>query len=266
LKNKVIIKTIATTGFVFALLNPLEALGADESKLDKFEKDVAKPGDPDKPRTQASSYGSDADQPDLQKSFIGDILETIFVVGGKKSMMRIDSSLTESPQGVTPRRTGDGLLVYARLDTSHQRVDSDISGVDTRVEIGYGAFGFEIRQTRYRDSKINTHLQVDQYHGLYRMSFGNTLEIGLGFGETTLDGASRNSGHTWATPVLYQPLPWLGIEYRPSRMTINNNEITDNEFAVDLGGRYWAVRSGYRWLKSPNEKITGPFIGLSLRF
>ncbi|HLQ25140.1 MAG TPA: hypothetical protein VK138_04595 [Acidiferrobacterales bacterium] len=266
MKNKVTIRTIATTRFVFVLLSPFAALGADESRLDKFEKDIAKPGTPDKPHAQASSYGSDTDSSDLQKSFISDVLETIFLVPGKNSMMRIDSTLMESPQGVIPRQTGDGLLVYARLDTSYQRVDSDISGVDSRLEIGYGAFGLEIRQTRYRDTKINTHLQVDQYHGLYRMSFGNTLEIGLGYGETTFDGTSRNSGHTWATPVLYQPLPWFGIEYRPSWMTINNNEITDNEFAVDVGGRYWAVRGGYRQIKSPTEKIVGPFIGLSLRF
>jgi hypothetical protein len=48
----------------------------DESKLDKFETDVANPGNPDKPRTKSSSYGSDTDQSDLPKSFISDVPTT----------------------------------------------------------------------------------------------------------------------------------------------------------------------------------------------
>lgn len=165
----------------------------------------------------------------------------------------------------TPRRLGEGVVPFVRLDGSYHRIGDRIDASDYRTEVGYGPFGFEYRQLRYTESDPEATLELAQYHALYRMSAGDYVEIDLGYGQLDITGAAHNTGGSWTVPILIHPSPHFGFEYRPSWAKINGSPITNQEVAVSIGGRFWALRGGYHWLESDSERLSGPFVGLSLR-
>ena len=98
------------------------------------------------------------------------------------------------------------------------------------------------------------------------MSVGSVFEVDLGYGRMELIGMQHNSGGSFTLPVLFHPTTAFGIEYRPSWAAINGNSLENHEIALEFGDRFWALRAGYRWLRSPGDQLSGPFAGISVRF
>ncbi|MGD8594955.1 MAG: hypothetical protein PVF82_19160 [Gammaproteobacteria bacterium] len=275
--------------FVWILIFPLVALADTGSKLEHFEKDATSPrpsDESDDPPPQQDQHQSgsnfsteNSDETQTQSNFGDDLalaliqaIPLAMVAGGRYSWERVSVSAADDGANgrdrkkITPKAPGEGVVPYIRLDASYNHVDDRIHASDYRAEVGYGPFGFEYRQVLYGETNPEATLELEQYHALYRMSFGDRVEIDLGYGRLDLIGMARHSGSSWTLPILIHPSPHFGIEYRPSWAKINGNSISNQELAISVGAQFWAFRGGYHWLESHEERLSGPFIGLSLRF
>ena len=87
------------------------------------------------------------------------------------------------------------------LELRYQHVESDVSALDGRAEIGYGPVGLAVRGTHYAEESPADELDIVQWHGLYRMSFTEYVGIDIGFGSMTLHGDKRSSGLSMTVPV-----------------------------------------------------------------
>jgi hypothetical protein len=189
------------------------------------------------------------------------------VVGGPLSWERVQprESANLSP-GLMPRQHGEALISFARIDVAYQFVESDVDALDYRAEFGYGPFAIQTRYTCHQEKEPPDELDVSQLHFLYRMSFGNTLEMDMGVGRMTLTGNDRNSGFSFTMPILYHPKESAGVEFRPTWGWIRGNTIGDYDLSVLIGRRHGSLRVGYRWFAGPEESLNGPHVGLSLRY
>jgi len=268
---------------VLAVTFPLTAMAG---ALDDFERDSTKKQSRTTAPSQRSVSGSSDDDiadicldtlmDDCLSDFclsgevfkaLGELFGGIAAVGAL-SWDRAEYQGMEAPMGsgVLPRKSGEALVPLVRFDLSFQNVESDITAWDARFEAGYGPFAFQFRRTVYDEQDPAASLTIRQYHALYRMSFGSRLEIDIGAGTSVLDGLQENSGFSMTAPVLFHPSHSFGLEFRPVWSTINENDIQDFDLAVLAGWRYASLRAGYRWVRSPNQSLDGPHIGISLRW
>jgi hypothetical protein len=189
------------------------------------------------------------------------------VYGGASSWKRIRPS-SQIQMGGAPaaRSLGEALIPFARLGVSYQDVESDVTAWDFRAEAGYGPFGVQVRQTRYDETEPADNLTITQMHGLYRMSFGSRFEVDIGMGVFVLDGNETNSSFSLTTPLLFHPTEFFGVEFRPAWTSVNGSSIGDYDLSILAGWQYVSLRAGYRWLRSEDESLDGPHMGLSIRF
>ena len=68
----------------------------------------------------------------------------------------------------TPRRAGEALIPFARLDLAYQNVEGDVESWDTRIEGGYGPLAGQLRWTRFFEVQPADDLTLLQAHALYR--------------------------------------------------------------------------------------------------
>lgn len=94
------------------------------------------------------------------------------------------------------------------------------------------------------------------------MSFGPYVETGIGLGVLTLRGDDSVSRPLFALPLLIHPVKHLGIEFRPAWA----RGVNDYDIALMCHIRHASVKLGYRWVRSPNESLDGPYTGISLRW
>jgi hypothetical protein len=272
------------------LITPHAVFPQSGSTLEQFEidatKDRATEEHPHEPRSTTNSktydgglgYGDDDDDGELLGDslfwWIPEAIGRAMVAGGTSSWRRVTSPTraddidenAEFEEPTVARKTeGEGVIPYARVDVSYNWMNNRIHANDSRTEIGFGPLGFQLRNTRYYESDPEADLHVRQYHALYRMSASDFFEVDIGFGKFELIGVSSHSGESFTLPVLIHPSTRFGFEYRPSWTSINGTGIADYELAMSFGDRYWSVRGGYRWLKSPGARLEGPFLGLSGR-
>lgn len=158
------------------------------------------------------------------------------------------------------------LLPAFRLDSSYQNVKSDIDALDVRAEAGYGPFAMQGRITRYTEEEPSDELDLIQVHGLFRLPVSDQLQVGLGAGALILDGDNRNSGFSLTAPILVYPREFLGIEFRPAWSKIHENPLNDYDLGLVLSHSHVALRLGYRWVRSENESLDGPYLGFTFRF
>lgn len=263
------------------LLFPAAAISVTDSSLQQFEEDVTRPrvvenqnmdSHQSPVHKKTADYDSDDSHSELHEqidSLLVEIMIGALTYPGLYSFERVATSGIDDQREenlVTPRAVGEGVIPFARLDISYNQVSSSILALHSRAEVGYGPFGFEMRQASYSESAPDASLDVEQYHLLYRMSFGDHVELDLGLGEYTISGVAVNSGKSSTAHLLIHPNEKLGIEVRPSWATINGNGIRDHEYAISYGERFWAVCMGYRLLEGPTTNLNGPFIGVSLRY
>jgi hypothetical protein len=160
------------------------------------------------------------------------------------------------------RDFGEPQIPFVRLDFSFQDVESDVYAYDYRVEGGYGPLGLQFDQTHYRETIPGDELNLIRLYGLYRMSFGSNVEMDLGFGALTIDGDDYDSRFSFTTPILIYPSDHVGIELRPAWAA----NVSDYDVGLLATWRYSSIKVGYRWVKSPDESLNGPYVGLSVHY
>ena len=229
-------------------------------KLDSFEKSAAQERERDDSRGERRSDSCIAD---ILGDIIVDILGHGMLYGGATSWARVTPSSRDCPTAeLTARDLGDPQIPFMRLDFGFQDVESDIDAYDYRVECGYGPLGLHFDQTHYRETSTSDELDLIRLYGLYRMSFGARVQIDLGLGALTIDGDDRDSRFSFTMPILIYPSDHVGIEVRPAWA----GNITDYDVGLLATWRYSSIKVGYRWVKSPEESLDGPYVGLSVHF
>lgn len=172
------------------------------------------------------------------------------------TMQRMDSEADDTVR----RNDGDVLIPYVRYDFSYHHVSSSISGIDNRIEVGYGVIGILADNYLLNDSAYGTSLSVDRYLLQYRLSINKRGELDMGVGETYLMGANSTQFNTVSLAGRIIVDDHLMFEFRPSW----TSAIQDYEGAVAYTGSGWSLKSGYRSMTSPGGTLQGPFIGFAL--
>ena len=165
------------------------------------------------------------------------------------------------------RENGDPLVPLVRIDGAWQDVSDEIEARDWYGQLGYGAIGVDYRRTCFDQSHPQKTLRMEWGHILSRLSYGSQVEVDLGMGIYTLTGEEKTSGFSLTSAVLYYPSDHWGLEFRPTVAWINQ-DTTVNDFDLALHLRHEAVglKFGYRWTKSTNVTLDGPYAGLVLRW
>jgi len=164
------------------------------------------------------------------------------------------------------RYIGDPDLPFFRADFHYQHVNSRVHGLDGRIEAGYGPWGFQVRHTNYEERSPDDSLGLTGIHGLFRVSWSEKLELGLGLGGVLLDGEGENGGFSATVPVNLYPHRRISLRFAPAFSHINGNQLRDYDLSVGFICRYFSLRSGYRWLTAGSETINGPYIGVNVHY
>lgn len=162
---------------------------------------------------------------------------------------------------IPPRRLGDPLLPYARVDLTYRSVEQDISARDLRVEVGYGPIGVQVSDSHYQESNPTDSLTIQEIFGLYRMSPNAQCEVDLGAGTLTLDGDRTTTKPALTVPLLYQATSHWAVELRPAWA----DRCTDIDAAVLYSVHAVSLKAGYRWIESTHTSLNGPYVGMSVR-
>lgn len=167
---------------------------------------------------------------------------------------------------VAPRRPGEALIPFARLDAAHQFVAGDVSALDIRAEAGYAMAAVQVRRTDYREKEPKDDLATTGVHVLYRMSFGDHFEMDIGLGALVLQRGGSRSGFSFTLPFLVHPSDHYGIEFRPAWSDVGGSTIEDYDVAFLGGWRHLSARAGYRWVRGGFGRLDGPEFGVSVRW
>lgn len=167
---------------------------------------------------------------------------------------------------VGPRRPGEALIPFARLDMGYQFVESGVSALDIRAEAGYAMAAVQVRRTDYREREPKDDLATTAIHALYRMSFGNSFEMDIGLGALVLQRDGSRSGFSFTLPFLIHPSDHFGIEFRPAWSDLGGSTIQDYDVAILGGWRHVSARAGYRWVRAGIAHLDGPEVGVSVRW
>lgn len=164
------------------------------------------------------------------------------------------------------RELGDPDLPYLAADLGFQWVHPDITAIDARAEIGYGPFGFEVRDTHYDEQHPRDNLDVLHLHGLYRISGSRSFQFGLGLGAVVLAGHDTHSGFSLTMPVSVTPWRHWGARLTPTWSWVAGNQINDYDVSVDYIQRLYSLRAGYRTNSVGTESLHGPYVGASYHY
>lgn len=191
-----------------------------------------------------------------------------FESGGQKSGARIGiyDGTGPQPPGFL-REPGETLIPFLAVDINRQNVESDVTATDVRAEVGWAMFGAQWRHTRFEEKFPSDHLDLDQAHLLYRMSFSPRLETDIGIGVLVLDGNNYNSGSSMTVPIRFRANDWISMEFRPAWGRINGNSISDYDVSVTVTRRHAGLRIGYRDVDSGGgNELKGPYAGVSFQY
>lgn len=199
--------------------------------------------------------------------FFSGMFSGLLIVPGQASWARAaNDTPTLSQWNLAPRVPGDPFIPLIRMDAAYQAVESDVEALDGRLQLGYGPLAFEFNGTWFQEEDPSARLEIYHLYGLYRLSYGQNVEIDLGVGGIILDGEELNTGASLTIPFLVRIRDWLLVEFRPAWSEVNDTRIDKYELDVLFNWRSVALKTGYRWLESPNESLNGPFVGLSIRY
>jgi len=181
------------------------------------------------------------------------IVPIAMIAGGVHSWQSVAHTVGTD---VEPRRPNEPLIPFFRGDVSYLPMSGDIDAWDARVEAGYGPFAVEYDLLSLEED-TGDELEVRRVCALYRMSFGKRVEVDLGIGSMTLEGADRHSEMAFTTPVLVWPTDRWGIEFRPAWARFEGSTLQDYDLGFFVNWRGVGLKAGYRWLRSDNEDIRG---------
>jgi hypothetical protein len=193
------------------------------------------------------------------------------VYGAANSAIRTfdsgDSSVGD--EYLTLRETGEPLIPLIRLEGDKFFPDNDILALSLNAEVGIAFMGLSYHQVYFEETLpdgATTDLTVTRVMGLYRMSFGNALEVDLGGGTIIMDGTEVDDiGFVFSAPIRLHPWRHLGVEFRPAWGKVKATLLEDYETSVFMTYGMTSLKAGYRWIGAEDESIDGPSIGLAIR-
>ena len=176
-----------------------------------------------------------------------------------------------------PHRLGEPILPLARFDGSHQSVETNVEARDYYAQVGYEMIGLDVRHTRFTETNPSDHLDVYRFHallrlggaserGMFRQGTQSFYEVDVGLGYVQLAGNNRQGAFSFTLPILLYPSRHWGLEFRPAWATINDSTLQDYDLSAHFLLKYVGLKVGYRWLKSPNMDLSGPYVGALTRF
>jgi len=253
-------------------ISPVTQSGA----LDDFESDATKKRSSDSSsntahRTSSSKSDKDDDCDSITGCLLGAIFEGTFrfvlyvaAEGGRLSTDRMQPYPRR--EGVIPRNKGDILLPLFRFDTHIQSASKGVIGKDLRAEFGNGPFAFQIRRSLYQESNPSDEMTLTQWHALYRMSLGNSINLNLGLGHSQLKGNAENSAVSFTFPLYVQASKRFSWEIKPSLSNFNGSGVWDFDMAGLLTEKNYSLMLGIRRLSSLAQSISGPYLGFSFHY
>ncbi len=167
-------------------------------------------------------------------------------------------------EDLIPRKIGESLIPIARVSTYFHKATGNVSAKAVRVEIGYGAIAFQLRQTVYDESNPKDKMTLTQVHALYRMSLGNYVVMNWGLGTFELSGNEKHKTLSITFPIHVQVNSNWGWEVKPNYANFNGSTVWDVEAGLLFTKKHFSVDLGYRRLSSPEQIIHGPYVGASL--
>ncbi|MEM6533422.1 MAG: hypothetical protein AAF654_12415 [Myxococcota bacterium] len=217
------------------------------------------------------------DDDDADDSAFGEILVFAFIFGAEMSVARLEPDWSQYGGGVALRADGEALIPFLRVDGAALFLSADGTDVDGRfvsAEAGWGPLAVSGQLARLDDGEDT--VDISYVHGLYRMSFGSAVEIGLGFGAGEFDIGDALSGFSFTTPFRVHPSRYWGLEFVPIWTDFTGASLEDYTIQALLGYDYASVTVGWRFLETridigggETERgtlIDGPTIGVSLRY
>lgn len=252
-------------------------------KLGEFEEDATKgrtnrrtETDHDHDHHHDHDHNDDTWEDCCVPDFWGDFFEVAFIGvyhGGAVSLARMmpvpewsDEGEETSLTHLEPRESGDPLIPLVRFDMAYHNIESDVSAVEYRGEVGYGPLALAFQQTHYQEDNPADELDLFYGYAIYRMSFGSKLEVDAGCGVFAINGEEHHSGGSFMLGVLFYPIDNVGVEFRPTRGSISGSHTDTYDLSALFGMKHLSVKAGYRWVHSPREELNGPYAGLTIRY
>lgn len=247
---------------LLVLSSPVASPAADgESKLDAFARDVAKGEGARESRTETRLREEPFD--DLFGGFLGEVFVGGLWYGGVGSLGRIQEDPAEEfLDGEYARAAGEPLIPFLRLDADMQRIDPGLDAWNVAAECGYGPIAVWGRMQRFDGDDPDARMDLYEVALLYRLSFGRHVEIDLGGGTVQLDGVADASRGSFLAELRVHPHEWFGLEFR----TTLAQELEIYDVALLAGPRFVDFKAGWRWTRSPNESLDGPYAGMAISF
>lgn len=200
---------------------------------------------------------------DIFASIFGSITDSVLTLGSSNTVARTSSH--DPNADVTPREPGSPLLPLFRLDGNKQVLNNGVFGDDLRIELGRSLLGAQLRLTNFKETSPPDSLRLTSIHGLYRLSYGNTVGVNLGAGISNLQGNSNATGFSITTPIYWHFHKHFGFEYKPVFSYFNGTNVTDSDASLMFNYHAASLVLGYRTLSSPNETLSGAYLGFSIR-
>ena len=201
-------------------------------------------------------------------NFIFEIMmETLWyasVMGGEMSSKRYVASVES--HDIKPRNIGEPLIPQYRFDFHYQDANASITSTDYRFEYGEGKFGLQLRTTSMIEGNNDDRLRLNQFHALYRMSFGNHFGMNYGVGFAQLIGNSRKTDLSMSFPIYFHPTEYFGLEMKTGLHLFQNAAILDLDYSAIFTHQMGSISVGYRELVKAGLDITGPYVGFSLHY
>ncbi len=247
--------------------------------LDDFEEDATKAAKPDTVTRYESAPATSCWWGCMESGV--EMGARALWAGGSASLMRVSPPeppdtlarwMREKPPEpadaprIEPRIPGELQIPVVCLDLRYQYVESDVSALDGRAEVGYGPLGLAFRYTHYAEESPADELDIVQWHGLYRMSFTEYVEVDVGYGAMTLHGDARHSGSSLTAPVRITFDVPVALVFRPTWSWIGDNSISDYDVGLLYLWPYVSVSLGYRWFECDDSALSGAFVGVSGRY
>ncbi len=239
--------------------------GAIAGQLQDFEKAATGKPDQEPNAGEKSSGRGDAFSDALFEALFTGLFEVIGE-GVESTMARINPRPDGPYKDIEPRQTGAPDLPFFRFDVANQHINSGVSGWDGRAELGYGALGLQLRQTRYAEKNTEDNLDITYVQGLFRLSGSRYFETCVGLGEIILVGQERNSGTSLVYALNIYPIKELEVRISPAWSTINDHRVSDYDGSIGYVRDYYSVRIGYRRMRAAEDVLAGPYFGAAFYY
>ena len=244
--------------------------------LGDFEHDSTTPKNKDASHSHKDESCSTRECNDDDHSFLDDLFEDIFsdIFGdlfngtiaffSHGTQVTLDrTSFSQRISGITKRKPGSPLLPTFRITGTWQSIYPDLEGRDFSVEAGYSLFSAQYRRTAFVESGTRDELTLSYGVASYRLSYGNSIELNLGFGAAELKGNKKTSGSTVVFPIIWKPAEHYALSFWQAYTTFNTVPLTDLDLSFMYVNSGLSAEIGYRSVSNPASDLSGPYIGIS---